>query len=141
MDRGGVEPTPSASFLKPLPTYIYLKAESKKEEFTVQLPSASFFFFDASSIALTFKRSFKKKAGQGSKKRKKCVAGFVYFVWQRGHGLASKIKLNGVWVARRNFEKPADETISAILSSPACAPRAGPFSFKDAGTQTMVDAE
>jgi hypothetical protein len=49
--------------------------------------------------------------------------------------------LNGVWVARRNFEKPADFTVSDILSSPACAPSAGPFSFKDAGTHTTEDTE
>jgi hypothetical protein len=28
-----------------------------------------------------------------------------------------------------NFEKPADVTIYLILSSTACAPSAGPFSF------------
>jgi len=36
-----------------------------------------------------------------------------------GHGFASKTKLNGVCVARRNFENPADTTISLILASPA----------------------
>jgi hypothetical protein len=41
-----------------------------------------------------------------------------------------------------NLEKKlADFTISLILSSPACAPSAGPFSFKDAGTHTMEDTE
>jgi hypothetical protein len=62
-------------------------------------------------------------------------------VWHRAQGLASKTKLNGVCVARRNFEKPADVTTCFILSSPACAPSAGPFSFKDAGTQIIVDPE
>ena len=62
-------------------------------------------------------------------------------VWLRAQGLASKTKLNGVCVARRNFEKPADVTISLIFSSPACAPSAGPFSFKDVGTHATVDAE
>jgi hypothetical protein len=42
--------------------------------------------------------------------------------------------LNGVWVARRNLENPADFTVSAILCSPVCAPSAGPFSFNDAGS-------
>jgi hypothetical protein len=65
----------------------------------------------------------------------------VLSVWQKGHGLASKTKLNGVCVARRNFEKPADITTSLILFSPACAPSAGPSSFKDAGTQIIVDPE
>jgi hypothetical protein len=49
--------------------------------------------------------------------------------------------LNGDWAARRNFEKPADFIISLILSSPACAPNAGPFSFRDAGTHMMEDTE
>ena len=35
------------------------------------------------------------------------------------HGLASKTKLNVVCVARRNFENPADNTISLTLASPA----------------------
>jgi hypothetical protein len=58
----------------------------------------------------------------------------------RAHGLASKTKLNGVWIARRNFEKPVDITISPILSSPGCAPSAGPFSFKDKGMHIIVES-
>ncbi len=58
-----------------------------------------------------------------------------------GQGFASKTKLNGVWVARRNFENPADFIISDILFSPACAPKAGPFSLNEAGTQTIDDTE
>src|SRR5215472_8949371 len=58
-----------------------------------------------------------------------------------GQDRASNIKLNGVCVARRNFENPADFIVCAIRSSPACAPSAGPSSFREAGTHTMDDTE
>ena len=48
---------------------------------------------------------------------------------RKAHGLASKTKLNGVWVARRNFEKPAYFTVFTILSSHACAPDADPLHY------------
>ena len=56
-----------------------------------------------------------------------------------GQGFASKTKLNGVWIARRNFDNSADFIISDILFPPACAPKAGPFSLYEAETQTIDD--
>src|ERR671911_1066070 len=83
----------------------------------------------------------RKKLAKPVGNRKSVWQVLVLYVWQNDHGLASKTKLNGVCVARRNFEKPADITTSLIRSSPACAPSAGPSSFKDAGTQIIVDPE
>jgi hypothetical protein len=60
MDRVGVEPTTSACFLKPRPTYIYLKAAAMEEEFTVQIPPAPFFFFLHTSQPCTFKQGFER---------------------------------------------------------------------------------
>jgi hypothetical protein len=55
----GVEPTTAASFLKPRPTYIYLKAAAMEGEFTVQIPPpAPFFFFLHTSQPYTFKQGF-----------------------------------------------------------------------------------
>src|SRR5579883_1502564 len=55
-------------------------------------------------------------------------------------GLASRMMLNGVSVARRKREKPADVTISRNLFSPAWAPSAGPFRASETGTQISEDA-
>jgi hypothetical protein len=56
-------------------------------------------------------------------------------------GRASKIKLNGVSVARRKRVKPASSTITfRNRCSPACAPSAGPFCASDTGTQISDDA-
>jgi hypothetical protein len=61
MERVGVEPTTLACFfLKPRPTYIYLKAADMEEEFTVQIPSAPFFFFLYTSQPCTFKQDFER---------------------------------------------------------------------------------
>ena len=92
------------------------------------------------SILYRQEKVLRKKLANAVKNGKSMWQVSVLFIWQNGHGLASKTKLNGVWVASLNFEKPADVTISLILFSPACAPSAGPFSFKDAGTQIIVDA-
>ena len=54
---------------------------------------------------------------------------------------ASRIKLNGVSVARRNCVKPASSNTSRSRSSPACAPSARPTSCEsEFGVQTMVEA-
>src|SRR6266481_1011769 len=56
-------------------------------------------------------------------------------------GRASKIKLNGVCVARRNWEKPPAVTTSRRRFSPACAPSAKPTSWdSEAGVQISADA-
>jgi hypothetical protein len=56
-------------------------------------------------------------------------------------GLASRIRLKGVSVARRKWRKPPEVTTSRSLPSPACAPRAAPTSWSsEAGTQTSVEA-
>jgi hypothetical protein len=115
MDRVGVEPTTAAHFIL---------VQSAVDGKLAQIPPSPFFCALANAV----------------RNGKSVWQVLVLFVWQSGHGLASKTKLNGVWVARRNFEKPADFTNSLILTSPACAPSAGPFSFKDAGTQIIVDA-
>jgi hypothetical protein len=113
MDRVGVEPTTSAS---------------------LRLSQEDLLIFRNVSYR---RRTFLFKSHPLHSEIRVLVGG----VWYRAQGLASKIKLNGVCVARRNFEKPADVTTCFILSSPACAPSAGPFSFKDAGTQIIVDPE
>jgi hypothetical protein len=57
------------------------------------------------------------------------------------YGRASKIKLNGVCVARRKWENPPDVTTSLNRFSPACAPSARPTSCdSEAGVQSSVDA-
>jgi predicted MFS family arabinose efflux permease len=57
------------------------------------------------------------------------------------HGLASKIMLNGVSVARRNRVKPPSSTITLLSRcSPACAPSAGPCWDSETGTQIRDDA-
>jgi MFS family permease len=57
------------------------------------------------------------------------------------HGLASKIMLNGVSVARRNRVKPPSSTITLLnRCSPACAPSAGPCWDRETGTQIRDDA-
>src|SRR3981189_2642456 len=56
-------------------------------------------------------------------------------------GRASKIKLNGVCVARRNSEKPPAVTTSRSRFSPACAPSAKPTSWdSEAGVQISAEA-
>jgi TfoX/Sxy family transcriptional regulator of competence genes len=58
-----------------------------------------------------------------------------------GYGLASRIMLNGVSVARRTRVKPPCLMTSASRASPAWAPSARPTSCaSDAGVQTTVDA-
>src|SRR4029453_12582328 len=55
--------------------------------------------------------------------------------------LASRIRLNGVSVARRNRVKPASANTRASRASPAWAPSARPTSCeREFGVQTMVDA-
>jgi hypothetical protein len=55
--------------------------------------------------------------------------------------LASRIRLNGVSVARRNRENPASANTRASRASPAWAPSARPTSCeREFGVQTMVDA-
>jgi len=57
-------------------------------------------------------------------------------------GRASNTRLNGVSAARRNRVNPAVPTTSAILASPACAPRASPTSCdSDAGVHSSVEKE
>jgi hypothetical protein len=57
------------------------------------------------------------------------------------YGLASRIMLNGVWVARRSRRKPPPFTItSRNRFSPACAPSAGPLRARETGTHTCEDA-
>src|SRR6266404_2777700 len=57
------------------------------------------------------------------------------------HGRASKIKLNGVCVARRKWEKPPAVTTSRRRFSPACAPSARPTSWdSEAGVQISAEA-
>lgn len=54
---------------------------------------------------------------------------------------ASKIKLNGVSVARRKDVNPASSATDRKRFSPACAPSARPVSCaSDVGTHTIVDA-
>jgi hypothetical protein len=61
MDWVGVEATTLACFFpNPRPTYIYLKAADMEEEFTVQIPSAPFFFFLHTSQPCTFKQDFER---------------------------------------------------------------------------------
>src|SRR5262249_3510967 len=55
------------------------------------------------------------------------------------HGLASIIRLKGVWVARRMRVKPAWLAISGRRASPACAPSAGPLYANECGTHSMVE--
>src|SRR5687767_15729503 len=83
----------------------------------------------------------RKKLAKSVGNRKSVWQVLVLSVWQEGHGLASKTKMNGVCVARWSYGKPADITASLLLFSPACDPRAGQSSFKDAGTQIIVDPE
>ena len=45
-----------------------------------------------------------------------------------GYGRASITMLKGPWVAHRTREKPAPDTTSLILASPACAPSPSPTS-------------
>lgn len=100
--------------------------------------------FHPSSLACTQSMEvvMRKDASQcGNNKKSLWQVLVLVIVWLMTQGLASKTKLNGVWLARRNFEKPAIFTVSAVLSSSACAPSAGPFSFKDAGTHTMEDTK
>jgi hypothetical protein len=55
--------------------------------------------------------------------------------------LASRIRLNGVSVARRNRVKPASANTRASRVSPAWAPSARPTSCeREFGVHTMVDA-
>jgi hypothetical protein len=59
MDRVGFEPATSASFLKPRPTSIYLKASAmERENFTAQIPpgpfSQSIFFSAPSSLCYPY---------------------------------------------------------------------------------------
>ena len=131
MDRVGVEPTTSAHSIL---------SQSAIDGKLVQIP-LSFFLCRTCSILYRQAKVLRKKLAKPVRNRKSVWQVLVLSVWQKGHGLASKTKLNGVWVARRNFEKPADFTTSLILFSPACPPSAGPSSFKDAGTQIIVDPE
>jgi hypothetical protein len=56
-------------------------------------------------------------------------------------GRASKIRLNGVCIARRNRVNPPSSTITLLnRRSPACAPSAGPRRASDTGTQISDDA-
>ena len=54
---------------------------------------------------------------------------------------ASRIRLNGVSVARRKRLNPASANTSRRRASPACAPRPSPTSWdSEFGVQTMLDA-
>jgi len=56
------------------------------------------------------------------------------------HGLASRMRLNGVWAARRTLLKPASASRAASRRSPACAPSPRPTSWsRDPGVQITVD--
>src|SRR6266516_2617995 len=56
------------------------------------------------------------------------------------YGRASKTRLNGVSVARRNRVRPPEVTTSRIRASPAWAPSARPTSWdSDAGVQRSVE--
>src|SRR5204862_375959 len=56
------------------------------------------------------------------------------------HGLASRMRLNGVWVARRTLLKPASASKAASRRWPACAPSPRPTSWSsDPGVQITVD--
>jgi hypothetical protein len=131
MDRVGVEPTTSAHSI--------LRQSAIDGSLFKSHPVL--FLHMPCSILYRQAKVLGKKLAKPVRKRKSAWQVLVLSVWQKGHGLASKTKLNGVCVARRNFEKPADITTSLILFSPACAPSAGPSSFKDAGTQIIVDPE
>ena len=134
MNYVGFEPTTSA--------HVHLSPVNRgwKKE-ACSNPTQSFFLCMTCSILYRQAKVLRKKLAKLVRNRKSVWQVLVLSVWQKGHGLASKTKLNGVCIARQNFEKPADITTSLILFSPACAPSAGPSSFKDAGTQIMVDPE
>ena len=56
------------------------------------------------------------------------------------HGLASRMRLNGVSVARRTRLNPASRSTAASRRSPACAPSPRPTSWaSDPGVQITVD--
>ena len=60
---------------------------------------------------------------------------------RRGYGLASRMRLNGVSVARRTRVNPPWLRTSVSRASPACAPKARPTSWaSDAGVQITVEA-
>jgi len=60
----------------------------------------------------------------------------------RFYGRASKMRLKGVWAARRKRRKPAAVMTSPMRFSPAWAPRAAPTSYeREAGTQSRAEAE
>src|SRR6266403_2819133 len=56
------------------------------------------------------------------------------------HFLASKIRLNGVSLARLNCLKPPARTVSRIAASGATAPSAGPFRASEFDVQQSVEA-
>ena len=129
-----LNPRPQPAFFKDSAFYLSKVVVALERELYCSNPTSSILFLSTCLIG-------SPSSEICSDKIKKYESGFgLGCRLARAQGLASNIKLNGVCVARRNFEKPADVTISLILSSPACAPSAGPFSFKDAGTQTTVDA-
>ena len=56
------------------------------------------------------------------------------------YGLASRMRLNGVWVARRTRVNPASRSTMPSWRSPACAPSPRPTSCaSDPGVQITVD--
>ncbi len=62
-------------------------------------------------------------------------------VASRPYGLASTMRLNGVLVATRTWEKPASRSTCSNRSGPACAPSPSPTSWaRDDGVQITVDS-
>jgi hypothetical protein len=69
-------------------------------------------------------------------------AGIAMLITSVAYGRASRIKLNGVCVARRKrVNPPPVATTSLKCDSPACAPSAGPRFASECGTQSIVEAE
>ena len=86
-----------------------------------------------------------RRAARGARRRRAAPArhrqGGQARTGRAVQGLASKIKLNGVSVARRNRAKPPSSTITCLnRASPACAPSAGPCWASETGTQINDDA-
>src|SRR5579863_2595259 len=83
-----------------------------------------------------FRRIEERLLGVLSRRRNADARTFVV-----SYGLISKMRLNGVSVARRKCVKPPSVTTLRSCASPACAPRAKPTSCEsEAGVHSMVEA-